>query len=411
MLSALIRLPRRSPIRGFAHREGGVRRTLRRPTRWRRPVSEGGGDGGVEGVGPDVLGRSVATRVTEGRAGGSGRRARPPSSPSPSRPWARRARRRRCRGACRRAARSGRLGSCGACGRNEKIPPPSLSTTTIRRSASRPRSAVSAPASWTKAMSPTRHDGGPPAQGRRGRGHHPSMPLAPRLAWPGRRAAEPLEVAHRHRGRHDELGRGQEVAGDRAGDRRLGQHRPRVAGRVDRRLGRAGGRQPAHACPSPPPFEHRPAPAAPSAPSVRSTRGRGRSRRPPTWTTGAPDAATHSASTLDAAGRPTRTTTSGVWSAAKRSWRSSASAHVAPSRPSRPRSGQRARASPWPRPAASTSTGTPLRPPARITPPSAVRPGSATSTVRRGWRPLRAVGPRRQGARPPTSGSRNGRLR
>ena len=43
-----------------------------------------------------------------------------------------------------------------ACGRNEKIPPPSLSTTTIRTSSPRPASAVSAPASWTKAMSPTR---------------------------------------------------------------------------------------------------------------------------------------------------------------------------------------------------------------------------------------------------------------
>ncbi len=32
---------------------------------------------------------------------------------------------------------------------------------------------------------------------------------------------------------------------------------------------------------------------------------------PPTWTTGAPEATTHCVSTFEAAGRPTRTTTSG----------------------------------------------------------------------------------------------------
>ena len=48
----------------------------------------------------------------------------------------------------------------------------------------------------------------------------PSMPLAPRLAWArGRRAAEPLEVADRHRRRDDELGAGAGGDGRRSGRR------------------------------------------------------------------------------------------------------------------------------------------------------------------------------------------------
>ena len=47
----------------------------------------------------------------------------------------------RRRGACRTAARTAPAGTTVACGRNEKMPPPSLSTTTIVRSTPRPASA------------------------------------------------------------------------------------------------------------------------------------------------------------------------------------------------------------------------------------------------------------------------------
>ena len=61
----------------------------------------------------------------------------------------------RCHAVCRRAVRSARRPSAEACGRNEKIPPPSLSMTTIVRSTSRRASATSADESWRNARSPT----------------------------------------------------------------------------------------------------------------------------------------------------------------------------------------------------------------------------------------------------------------
>ena len=69
-----------------------------------------------------------------------------------------------------------------ACGRNEKIPPPSLSTTTMRRSARGAQGGQRA-MSWTSAMSPTRATVGPPPSATPSAvDTTPSMPLAPRLA-------------------------------------------------------------------------------------------------------------------------------------------------------------------------------------------------------------------------------------
>ena len=108
------------------------------------------------------------------------------------------------------------------------MPPPSLSTTTMRRSAPRAGSAVSAPASWTKAMSPTSGDDGPAAEGDAERGRHDAVDAvgAPVGVGPGAGPAEPLEVAHRHRRGDDELG-ARRAGGGRscASDRRLGQRR------------------------------------------------------------------------------------------------------------------------------------------------------------------------------------------
>ena len=75
-------------------------------------------------------------------------------------------------------------GSAVACGRNEKIAPPSLSTTTIVRSSPRARSAVSDDMSWQNATSPSSTAVGAPLPSATpiAVAITPSMPLAPRLA-------------------------------------------------------------------------------------------------------------------------------------------------------------------------------------------------------------------------------------
>ena len=74
-------------------------------------------------------------------------------------------------------------GSCSAWGRNEKIPPPSLSTTTMVRSTGRWASATSDDESWRKATSPMSNVVGEPVRATpTAVAIVPSIPLAPRLA-------------------------------------------------------------------------------------------------------------------------------------------------------------------------------------------------------------------------------------
>ena len=204
------------------------------------------------------------------------------------------------------------------------MPPPSLSTTTMRRSASRAASAVSAPASWTNAMSPMSDDRRPR---RRGRSRAPSTSRRRsrwRHGWRGpgpwcrrtTRGRAPASTTPR-RARRRRGGGGRPCgrpparsAAPRARARRRSPLRPRsaasrpavaatpVAGRARQRVDQSRQRPPASRW-------------ATTLWSGSTTPG------PPTWTTGAPDASTHWASTLDAAGRPMRTTTSGRSSAAQ----------------------------------------------------------------------------------------------
>ena len=135
--------------------------------------------------------------------------------------------RRRRRAGCRRAARTARTSSDVACGRNEKIPPPSLSTTTIRRSASRVIEADEGVAVVHERQVADQHDRrrAPSSARPSAVDTTPSMPLAPRLAWArARRTAEPLEIADRHR-RGDRRARRRPAGASAtsAGDTRLGE--------------------------------------------------------------------------------------------------------------------------------------------------------------------------------------------
>ena len=277
MLSALIR-PESTELSRSARDDGGVQRGVDRARS--RP------------------GR-CATRVTVGPgACEPGRRARPTSSPSP----------RRCRGRRARATRSVPCGvpnSCSkrsaasavACGRNEKMPPPSLSTTTIRRSAPRCRArSARRRRGRTRCRRRTATVGAPVRSATPSAVDiTPSMPLAPRLACAAARAAaEPLEVAHRHRRGDDDLGRRRAVAGDEAGDGRLAQRRlgteeprrwrPSASGRPRRSTGRATARRRRRAA-------RRRAPQHAGVELGGDDAGRGRSTPgPPTCTTVAPDA-------------------------------------------------------------------------------------------------------------------------
>ena len=105
------------------------------------------------------------------------------------------------------------------------MPPPSLSTTTIRRSARRAGSAASALLSCTKAMSPTSTTVVRPAERHAERRGHDAVDAvgAPVRRAPAAAAAEPLEVADRHRRRDHQLGVAGQPVGDDAGDGRLGE--------------------------------------------------------------------------------------------------------------------------------------------------------------------------------------------
>ena len=301
------------------------------------------------------------------------------------------------------------------------MPPPSLSTTTTRRSTPRRRRAVSAPASWTKAMSPSSTTTVRPDRARPSAVDIvPSMPLAPRLAW-ARAAGPPYHS--RSRTGIDEATTSSASAGSTCAIVRA------TAGSVsagccpkhplDVRLGRGAGVDPL-AEPS----------SSPAGSPLRSAARRGEAATlpsgsivpgPPTCTTGAPLADDPLAEHL------------------RRRWPSDADDHVramrggeggvAQHRRRTPRRRRRSIGSPTcgsastghPDRAESSATASavmPLRPPATMMPrpcSSAAAPASSAVDAGRGaassGRHRRPPPP--EGAAPtgPSSGSRNGRFR
>ena len=188
-------------------------------------VGEGSGDGGVEAP----RRRRRWRRGRGARGAGRGRSRRRTTHVAP--PSTRRSR----RGGGRRRART-RSVPCGVpkscskraavearrCGRKEKMPPPSLSTTTMRTSSPRPASAARADESCTSATSPISTAVGAPVAAATpiAVAMTPSMPFAPRLATTaGRRrgSGRTTPGAHRHRRRAP---RGSEPAGSPASDGR-----------------------------------------------------------------------------------------------------------------------------------------------------------------------------------------------
>ena len=119
------------------------------------------------GAGGEGLGE-VGQRLERG--GGGGRRAR--------RPW-----RRRRRAGCRAGPRTRRRRAPPAWGRKWKIPPPSLSMTTMRTGVSTSRSAARPPMSWRRPRSPVTIVVGRPLAWAAPipEETRPSIPLAPRL--------------------------------------------------------------------------------------------------------------------------------------------------------------------------------------------------------------------------------------
>ena len=139
------------------------------------------------------------------------------SRPSPRRCRAPRRRRRdRCRAGVPNSCSKRPCGSAVACGRNEKIPPPSLSTTTMRRSASRCAQRRERTGVVEEGDVADEGDRRRPAEGDTEGGRHHAVDAVGAAVGVGdrRRAAEPLEVAYRHRRSDDEARR------PRAGARR-----------------------------------------------------------------------------------------------------------------------------------------------------------------------------------------------
>ena len=194
------------------------------------------------------------------------------------------------------------------------MPPPSLSTTTIRRSAARPREAdqrVGVVHERDVADEGDRRRR-PPAPGRA------RSTRRRRCRWrrgsrgaSRQRSAEPLEVAHGHRRGHDEARRRRgatrrstcatpgSVSDLVGGQRRLDRLQRTLLGVPPTGGPRRAGRP--RAGPTRSSIAHTTATSWPGS----TTPG------PPTWTTTRDERAIHSASTLDAGGRPMRTTTSG----------------------------------------------------------------------------------------------------
>ena len=219
-------------------------------------------------------------------------------------------------GAVRRAEQllEARRSRAVACGRNEKMPPPSLSTTTIRRSTPRRRRAVSASGVVDEGDVADQHDDGPPPTGR---GRAPSTRRRRcrwRRGWRGPGRVGPPNHSRSRTG-IDEATTSSASAGSTRGDVRA------TAGSVsagccakhplDVRLGARR--------------RHRPSRRATSSSPGRAARcgRRARRREAATLPSGSIDARSTDlhdrraagddplASTFDAGGRPTRTTTSG----------------------------------------------------------------------------------------------------
>ena len=174
-------------IRASPRPAGRVRQVRPRPRQpWRRPLR------GAWRCAPDRSG----VRPLEGRAVPARPRSRPARrcSRTPRQGGAGNRRPRlsvpvRCRAASRTAPRSAPAGQppapcVRACGSSEKIPPPSLSTSTTSRSSLCSRAVTSAPRSCRKERSPTTRTTGPIETAAEPSAVEatPSMPLAPRLA-------------------------------------------------------------------------------------------------------------------------------------------------------------------------------------------------------------------------------------
>ena len=205
-----------------------------------------------------------------------------------------------------------------AWGRNEKIPPPSLSTTTMREVDAPVAQRGQAPLSWTKAMSPTSATTGRPRRAMpRAVDTTPSMPLAPRFANPARRSARRTTRSHAPASTtpRPRRPRGRWVATSRATAGSVRPCGPRGSASPRWRLRRPRRLLPRPASPrvtrsSSHGLADRSAPRCRRCGRPRCGRGRSRrDRRPARPVRRRPT--THSASTLDAGGRPTRTTARG----------------------------------------------------------------------------------------------------
>ncbi len=283
------------PRRCAARAQSCERRTLRR--RRRRRGSRRGR--------PRWPARSVRTTTTwvpparRGRPQGR-RRGRPVGGASSDREAVGGGQRRRGRRPCGvpKSCSKRSAGSAVAWGRNEKMPPPSLSTTTIVRSRPRPASPSRPLVSWRKATSPMS------SAGRRRRRRGPRRPRSTprrRCRWPPgwrapaarARGAVPLDVAHRHRRRHHERGAVGQARPPRRGPRparsaRRGRPSTRVDGAPGRRPRRRAQRgQPRRG----PPALRRPAGEA-AAPRAGGAGGDAR-RRVRSGSSQAPSASTH----------------------------------------------------------------------------------------------------------------------
>ena len=245
----------------------------------------------------------------------------------------------RCRGACRTTARNDRPAVIVACGRNEKMAPPSLSVTTIVRSSPRAlqrgqrRRVV---AERDVAEQHSRRRAGCRSRRRLPVAMTPSMPLAPRLECTVtslRGRAEPLDVADRHRRGDEKMATGGTLAvialaapGSDSVCSAPARRRSMHAGARSHRAGIQ-------------PSASRRSPCATSAARWAHSTPIGACRlhaRRPGWgrrsvptgdtaTCVAPDAASHCASTFDAGGMPSCSTTSGRCAAANPAWRNTAS--------------------------------------------------------------------------------------
>ena len=382
-------------------------------------------------------GRGAAARprrpsVEAGSRRGRGRRRGPPRST----PWG-------VPKSCskRSAARA------AAWGRNEKMPPPSLSTTTMVRSMPRSASAEQGVGVVEEGDVADEHRGrAARAEGDAdGGGHHAvdavGAPVGVAPATPVAGRGVPLDVAHRHRRRHHERGarraaRRRTVAGD-AGLGELG-----VARRARRSMA-AGGRgvggpprRPADRAAVRRPARPSPTRASRPAPAHAARRDRRRAARPRSrsGSNQAPSASTptcQAPSRRPATGRAPSTPAARRGAARPRAEGAGDAVRAGPRRSGDDRR-RRGRGSPL-RGSASTgqpsgagqrectASGSPMPPPATITPAAGVdaageprrcRRGSATRPRRRSCHGAPAGRPA-PAARPgsPTSGSRNARFR